>query len=65
LTGYFGHLCGICEKKGHHMLTQIYEVSTPQEADAISSLGVDHIGVVCTGNLIRVDEITESPKLVE
>jgi phosphoribosylanthranilate isomerase len=28
------------------MLTQVYEVSTPQEADAISSLGVDHIGVL-------------------
>jgi phosphoribosylanthranilate isomerase len=28
------------------MLTQIYEVSTPQEADAISSLGVDHVGVL-------------------
>jgi phosphoribosylanthranilate isomerase len=28
------------------MLTQVYEVSTPHEADAISSLGVDHIGVL-------------------
>jgi phosphoribosylanthranilate isomerase len=28
------------------MLTQIYEVSTPSEADAISSLGVDHVGVL-------------------
>ncbi|HKH02520.1 MAG TPA: phosphoribosylanthranilate isomerase [Bradyrhizobium sp.] len=28
------------------MLTQVYEVSTPHEADAISSLGVDHIGLL-------------------
>ena len=28
------------------MLTQIYEVSTPEEAAAISALGVDHIGIL-------------------
>jgi phosphoribosylanthranilate isomerase len=28
------------------MLTQIYEVSTPAEASAISAIGVDHIGVL-------------------
>jgi phosphoribosylanthranilate isomerase len=28
------------------MLTQIYEVSTPSEADAVSRLGVDHVGVL-------------------
>lgn len=28
------------------MLTQIYEVSTPEEAKAISAVGVDHIGVL-------------------
>ncbi len=28
------------------MLTQVYEVSRPPEADAISSLGVDHVGVL-------------------
>src|SRR5205085_11564373 len=28
------------------MLTQVYEVSTADEADAISSLGVDHVGVL-------------------
>ncbi len=28
------------------MLTQIYEVSTPEEARAISLIGVDHIGVL-------------------
>jgi phosphoribosylanthranilate isomerase len=28
------------------VLTQIYEVSTPAEADAISAMGVDHIGVL-------------------
>ena len=28
------------------MLTQIYEVSTPSEAGALSELGVDHIGIL-------------------
>lgn len=28
------------------MLTQIYEVATPDEADAISAIGVDHVGVL-------------------
>lgn len=28
------------------MLTQIYEVSTPEEARAIAAIGVDHIGVL-------------------
>ncbi|MGY3564145.1 phosphoribosylanthranilate isomerase [Bradyrhizobium sp. USDA 4463] len=28
------------------MLTQIYEVATPAEAEAISSIGVDHVGVL-------------------
>ena len=28
------------------MLTQIYEVSTPEEARAISEIGIDHIGVL-------------------
>lgn len=28
------------------MLTQIYEVATPEEAEAISAIGVDHIGVL-------------------
>jgi phosphoribosylanthranilate isomerase len=28
------------------MLTQIYEVSTPAEAESISAIGVDHIGVL-------------------
>jgi phosphoribosylanthranilate isomerase len=28
------------------MLTQIYEISTASEADAISALGVDHLGVL-------------------
>ena len=28
------------------MLTQVYEVSSPPEADAVSSLGVDHVGVL-------------------
>ena len=28
------------------MLTQIYEISTPEEARAISAIGVDHIGIL-------------------
>jgi phosphoribosylanthranilate isomerase len=28
------------------MLTQVYEVATPEEAAAISALGVDHVGVL-------------------
>ena len=28
------------------MLTQVYEVQTPEAADAVSALGVDHIGVL-------------------
>lgn len=28
------------------MLTQIYEVATPEEAEAISGIGVDHLGVL-------------------
>ena len=28
------------------MLTQIYEISTPKEAQSISKIGVDHIGVL-------------------
>jgi len=31
------------------MLTQIYEVSTPEEARSISAIGVDHIGVLVGG----------------
>ena len=28
------------------MLTQIYEISTPEEARAISAIGIDHIGIL-------------------
>ncbi|UGY13173.1 phosphoribosylanthranilate isomerase [Bradyrhizobium septentrionale] len=28
------------------MLTQVYEVATPSEAEAISAIGVDHVGVL-------------------
>jgi phosphoribosylanthranilate isomerase len=30
----------------HQMLVQIYEISSPEEADAVGNLGVDHIGVL-------------------
>jgi phosphoribosylanthranilate isomerase len=32
------------------MLTQIYEVQTPEEAEAISAIGVDHVGVLVGWN---------------
>jgi hypothetical protein len=32
--------------------------------DLLASVGV-HLGVVCTENLIRVDDVMESPKLAE
>ena len=28
------------------MLTQVYEVSTPEEARSISAMGIDHVGVL-------------------
>jgi phosphoribosylanthranilate isomerase len=31
---------------GRKMLTQIYEISTPDEARSISEIGIDHIGVL-------------------
>jgi hypothetical protein len=33
-------------RKSFRVLTQIYEISTPEEAGAISSLGIDHAGVL-------------------
>lgn len=33
------------------MLTQIYEVSTPDEASALSAIGIDHIGVLVGNGL--------------
>jgi len=34
------------QRKYKTMLTQIYEIATPTEAEAISAIGVDHIGVL-------------------
>jgi phosphoribosylanthranilate isomerase len=34
------------QRKYKTMLTQIYEIATPAEAEAISAIGVDHIGVL-------------------
>ena len=28
------------------MLTQIYEISTTEEAQAISAIGIDHVGIL-------------------
>jgi phosphoribosylanthranilate isomerase len=38
------------------MLTQIYEVSTPGEARSISSMGVDHIGVLVGDGQFRREQ---------
>jgi phosphoribosylanthranilate isomerase len=47
------------------MLTQIYEVSTPQEADAISGMGVDHVGVlVGEGAFPRELSVREAAKIM-
>jgi len=46
------------------MLTQIYEVSSPEEADAISKIGIDHIGVlVGDGQFPREQSITAAEKI--
>jgi phosphoribosylanthranilate isomerase len=37
---------GDCTPDRASMLTQIYEISTPEEARSISGIGVDHIGVL-------------------
>ena len=34
------------QRKYKTVLTQIYEIATPTEAEAISAIGVDHIGVL-------------------
>jgi phosphoribosylanthranilate isomerase len=48
------------------MLTQIYEVSTPSEADAISGLGVDHVGVlVGNGAFPRERSAREAAAILE
>jgi phosphoribosylanthranilate isomerase len=47
------------------MLTQIYEISTPAEADAISALGVDHVGVlVGTGAFPRERPAREAAAVI-
>ena len=47
------------------MLTQVYEVSRPPEADAVSSLGVDHVGVlVGNGTFPRKRSMREATKIL-
>src|SRR5438128_12699993 len=43
--------------KASLMLTQIYEVSTPSEADAISGLGIDHVGVLAGNGAFPRDRL--------
>jgi phosphoribosylanthranilate isomerase len=46
------------------MLTQIYEVSTPEAAEAISAIGVDHIGLlVGTGEFPREQPLAEAMRI--
>jgi phosphoribosylanthranilate isomerase len=35
-----------CKRGAHGMLTQIYEVSSPAEANSIASIGISHVGVL-------------------
>lgn len=47
------------------MLTQIYEVSTPSEADAISGLGIDHVGVlVGNGTFPRENPVRDAAAIL-
>jgi phosphoribosylanthranilate isomerase len=46
------------------LLTQIYEVSSPEEAKLISSIGVDHVGVlVGDGQFPREQPVTAAEKI--
>jgi phosphoribosylanthranilate isomerase len=46
------------------MLTQIYEISSPDEARAISSIGVDHIGVlVGNGEFPREQPVASAARI--
>jgi phosphoribosylanthranilate isomerase len=48
-----------------HMLVQIYEVSSPEEARALSFFGVDHIGVlVGDGSFPREQSITRAEEIL-
>ncbi|WP_249132752.1 MULTISPECIES: phosphoribosylanthranilate isomerase [unclassified Bradyrhizobium] len=48
------------------MLTQIYEVATPAEAEAISAIGVDHVGVlVGDGAFPRELPVSEAAAVME
>ena len=42
----FGSILRMEPTERHHVLTQIYEISTEDEARAISALGIDHVGVL-------------------
>ena len=46
------------------MLTQIYEIGTPEEASAISAIGVDHIGIlVGDGRFPRERPVEEAARI--
>jgi phosphoribosylanthranilate isomerase len=46
------------------MLVQIYEISSPEEAGALSNLGVDHIGVlVGDGSFPREQSIARAREI--
>jgi phosphoribosylanthranilate isomerase len=48
------------------MLTQIYEVSTPEEARSISAIGIDHIGVlVGDGQFLREQPVSAATRIAE
>lgn len=48
------------------MLTQIYEIASPHEAESISSIGVDHIGVlVGDGEFPREQSVAKAKRIAE
>jgi phosphoribosylanthranilate isomerase len=47
------------------MLTQIYEVSSPEEADAVSAMVIDHIGIlVGDGSFPREQSLATAPAIM-
>ena len=47
------------------MLTQIYEVSSPEEADAMSAMAIDHIGIlVGDGSYPREQSLATAPAII-
>jgi phosphoribosylanthranilate isomerase len=46
------------------MLVQIYEISSPEEADALAAFGVDHIGVLVGDGLFPRERTIDQARLI-